>query len=42
MGLIENQAGEMSQWVKHLPSKHEDLSSNPSNPVKARCHSILL
>ena len=25
--------GKMAQWVKHLLCKHEDLSSNPQNPL---------
>lgn len=26
----------MAQWIKGLPCKHKDLSSNPQNPCKTR------
>lgn len=29
-------AGEMSQWVRHLQHKNEDLRSNPQNPHEVK------
>ena len=26
----------MTQWIKYFPCDHENLSSNPQNPQKAR------
>lgn len=29
-----SEAGEMAQWVKYFPLKHEDLASDPHYPHK--------
>lgn len=33
---------EAVQLIKYSPQKHEDLSSNPQNPHKARYESVYL
>lgn len=33
---MQRGAEEMVQWLKHLPQKHEDLSSDSQNQIKAQ------